>query len=247
MKRAVPYVAAICVAALLAFVFVRLSSTGPSDTMPVFPPTAKNLPRVELADLVALVLPPKGFVNEDADVPLDGTVLHHMHVSRLGWDYLIHEPAIAWQTQGFEFDKVRNVIFRKGIARVSVGGKTATVVHQAVEELAWTIELATSGNPNFGPQEISIAPGVLPDDVCFGVTFTGCTFKVQQAIASVKSKLICGLPVPRALDQVYSISTADKDASLLVFHYEGGSGGEQTVLEIRPMSDQNTACDPDAH
>jgi hypothetical protein len=170
-----------------------------------------------------------------------------MHVSRLGWDYLIHEPAIAWQTQGFEFDKVRNVIFRKGIARVSVGGKTATVVHQAVEELAWTIELASSGNPNFGPQEISIAPGVLPDDVCFDTTFTGCTFKVQQAIASVKSKLICGLPVPRALDQVYSISTADKDASLLVFHYEGGSGGEQTVLEIRPMSDQNTACDPDAH
>jgi hypothetical protein len=225
MKRAVPYVAAICVAALLAWVSVRLF-TGPSDTMPVFPPTAKSLPRVELADLVALVLPPKGFEN-------------------LAWDYLANEPAIAWQTQGVEFDN--DTDYRRGIARVSVSGKTATVLHQAVEELAWTIELATSGGAaRFGPKWISIAPGVLPDNQCFGTLFHGCTFEAQQAIASVKSKLICRLPVPRALDQVYSIWTPDKDTSLLVYHYEGGSSGEEFELEIRPMSDQSTACNPDA-
>jgi hypothetical protein len=225
MKKAVPYVGAICVAALLAFVSVRLF-TGPSDTLPVFPPTAKSLPRVELADLVALVLPPKGFQN-------------------LGWDYLANARAIAWQTQGVEFGN--DVNYRRGIARVGVGGKMTTVLHQVVEELAWTIELATKGNPSFGPKWIWIAPGVLPDDLCFGTLFDGCKFDAQQAIASVKSKLICGLPVPRAIDQVYSISTADKDASLLVYHYEGGSGGERFEVEIRPMSDQSTACDPDAN
>lgn len=223
MKRAVPYVAAICVAALLAFAAVRLLP-GPSDTMPVFPPTAKSLPRVELADLVALVLPPKGFEN-------------------LGWDYLAKEPAIAWQTQGVAFEN--DNAYRRGIVRVSVGGKTATVLHQAVEELAWTIEFATSGNQNFGPKWISISPGTADGNECFEGG-NGCTFEVQQAIASVKSKLVCKLPVPRAVDQVYSISTVDKAPSLLVYHYEGGSGGEQYQLEIRPMSDQSTACDPDA-
>ncbi len=224
MKRVVLYVAAICIAALVAFASVRLF-TGPSDTMPVFPPTAKRLPRVELADLVALVLPPKGFEN-------------------LSWDYLANERAIAWQTQGVEFDN--DTAYRRGIARVSVGGKTATVLHQAVEELAWTIELATNGNASFGPKWISIAPGVLPDNECFGALFHGCTFEAQRAIASVKSKLICGLPVPHALDQVYSIWTADKDISLLVYHYDGGSSGEKFELEIRPMSDQAIACNPDA-
>jgi hypothetical protein len=87
---------------------------------------------------------------------------------------------------------------------------------------------------------------VFPDNQCFGTLFEGCTFDVQQAIASVKSNLVCKLPIPQALDQVYSISTVDKDTSLLVYHYEGGSGGEQNQLEIRPMSDQSTACDPNA-
>lgn len=222
MKKAIAYVAAICVAALVAFVVVRFSA-GPS--VPVFPPTATNLRRIELADLVALVLPPKGFEN-------------------LGWDYLANEPAIAWQTQGVETDN--DTSYRRGVVRVSVGGKTATVLHQVREELAWTLTLGTNGNEKYGPRWISIQPGVFPDDDCFGTLFEGCTFDAQQSVASVKSKIICELPVPRRLDKVYSISTANRDASLLVYRYSGGSGGAQDELEIRPMSDQSTACNPDA-
>ena len=122
MRRAIAYVAAICVATLAAFVVVRLS-TGPSETLPVFPPTANNLRRVELPDLVALVLPPKGFEN-------------------LGWDYLTNEAAIAWQTQGVVEDTALHEFDRRGVVRVSVSGKTAVVLHQAREELAWTLTLA---------------------------------------------------------------------------------------------------------
>jgi hypothetical protein len=224
MKKAAPYVAAICVAALLAFVSVRML-TGPSDTLPVFPPTAKNLPRVELADLVTLVLPPKGFEN-------------------LGWDYLANARAIAWQTQGVETDN--DASYRRGIVRVGVSGKTATVLHQIREELAWTLTLGTDGNEKFGPKSISIQIGAFPDDLCFGTLFDGCTFDAQQAIASVKSKLVCRFPVIGDEYQVYSISTADKDASLLVYHVGRGSGGVESDLEIRPLSDQSKACNPDA-
>jgi len=224
MKRAALYVAAIFVAALVAAVSVSLFNR-PTDTLPVFPPTAKNLPRVELADLVALALPPKGFEN-------------------LGWDYLAKERAIAWQTQGVETDN--DASYRRGIVRISVAGKTATVLHQVREELAWTLTLATNGNEKFGPKSISIQIGAFPDDLCFGTLFDGCTFDAQQAIASVKSKLVCRFPIIGDEYQVYSISTADKDASLLVYHSGGGSGGVESDLEIRPMSDQSTACDPDA-
>jgi hypothetical protein len=82
--------------------------------------------------------------------------------------------------------------------------------------------------------------------VCFGTLFDGCKFEAQQAIASVKSKLICRFPVVGDEYQVYSISTADKEASLLVYHVGCGSGGEQSDLEIRPLSDQSTACDANA-
>jgi hypothetical protein len=224
MKRAVLYVAAIFTAALVAAVSVSLFDR-PTDTLPVFPPTAKNLPRVELADLVALVLPSKGFEN-------------------LGWDYLASESAIAWQTQGVE--TANDTSYRRGIVRVNVGGKTATVLHQVREELAWTLTLATNGNEKFGPKSISIQIGAFPDDLCFGTLFDGCTFDAQQAIASVKSKLVCRFPVVGDEYQVYSISTANKDASLLVYHVGRGSGGVESDLEIRPLSDQSTACDPDA-
>lgn len=231
MKRALLYVAAICVAALVALVVVRLS-TGPApETLPVFPPTAKNLRRIELADLVALVLPPKGFEN-------------------LTWDYLTTERAIAWQTQGVA-ELYGGQQKRMGIVRVSVSGKMATVLHQVREELAWTITLATNGNEKFGPKWITIEPGV-PDNgtvvpVCFGALYDGCTFDAQQAIASLKSKLVCRFPVVGDEYQAYSISTADKDASLLVYHVGRGSGGVESDLEIRPLSDQSTACDPNAH
>jgi hypothetical protein len=228
MKRALLYVAAICVAAIVAFVVVRLSTGLAPETLPVFPPTAKNLRRIELADLVALALPPKGFES-------------------LAWDYLANEPAIAWQTQGVAEDTPLHEFDRRGVVRVSVGGKTAVVLHQAREELAWTLTLATNGNEKFGPKRISIQPGVFPDNRCFGTPFDGCTFDAKQAIASVKSKLVCRFPVIGDEYQVYSISTADKDASLLVYHSGSGSGGVEADLEIRPLSDQSTACDPNAH
>jgi hypothetical protein len=227
MKRAAFYVAAVCVAAVAAFAFVYFSA-GPSETVPVFPATVKNLRRMQLADLVALALPPKGFEN-------------------LAWDYLANEPAIAWQTQGVVEDTALHEFDRRGVVRVSVGGKTAVVLHQAREELAWTLTLATNGNEKFGPKWIAIQIGVFPDNLCFGTLFDGCTFDAQQAIASVKSNLVCRFPVIGDEYQVYSISVANKDTGLLVYHVGRGSGGEESDLEIRPLSDQTTACDPNAH
>lgn len=89
--------------------------------------------------------------------------------------------------------------------------------------------------------------GVLPDNECFRTPFDGCTFDAQQAIGSVKSKLVCRFPVGGDEYQVYSISRADKNPSLLVFHVGRGSGGEESDLEIRPLMDQAVACDANAH
>src|ERR1700730_8091313 len=82
MKTAAVSIVGICAVALSALAYFHFLNR---PSMPVFPPAANNLARIELADLVALALPPKGFQN-------------------LAWDSLSTEPTIAWQTQGVALD-----------------------------------------------------------------------------------------------------------------------------------------------
>lgn len=76
------------------------------------------------------------------------------------WDDLLQAP-VSWISDGFT-TTAAGLLFRDGLARVRVNGRVSTVLKHVKEELPWTVEMDTTGNENFGPQEISIMnrPGI---------------------------------------------------------------------------------------
>jgi hypothetical protein len=184
-------------------------------------------PDVDLSDLVVALLPTNGFQTID-------------------WDYLVDDPRIAWKTDGSETDGRRTV--RRGMARITVGGKKAQILRQHWEELTWTITLATFGNPTHGPTMIDIqVGGTDPNTICFGSRFRGCDFDEKLALSSklLNLKRICAPGGSRNYRHVYAASTPGKKPSLLVYNMSGGSGGSSSWLEIRPLSDQTEVCKDD--
>jgi hypothetical protein len=179
---------------------------------------------LDLAELVAAVLPAKG-------------------TEHLDWDYLVGSPLIAWQTNGV--GTATGDSLRIGLVRVRAGERASTVLRRSREELAWTVIIGTGGAPKFGPNWIRILPGVFPDQQCFGTRYAGCTFTAAQALASAKltSMIICR-PMESGKNkiEVYAVSAPRKGTSLLVYNNSGGSGGEISELTIRPMSDRAEVC-----
>ncbi len=189
----------------------------------------KELPTTELVDLVVGVLPPDGF-------------------EHVGWDYLVSNPMLSWQTDGTETMRP-GVTRREALARVRVGGIESRVLRRNWEELAWTFTLWSFGNPRFGPERLEIKPGGSnPKDVCFGVNFTGCDFPIERIIVDGKNQLDahfeCTPPGVFASDivKVYQISTPQKKPSLLVYVSSGGSGGTSASIMIRPLKERNRIC-----
>src|SRR5271165_4142466 len=124
-----------------------------------------NLPVLDLSDLVVAVLPKHGF-------------------EHLGWDHMVGQPIISWQTPGITRTET-GMAMRVGFARVRVAGVSSKVLRHGWEELPWSVTLSTTENERFGPKLIEIKPGGSdPDNICFGVTFRGCTFTPAQALKS---------------------------------------------------------------
>jgi len=185
----------------------------------------KDLPVVELADLIVDVLPAEGFNN-------------------LGWDYMVNDPIISWQTNGAESTEA-GMVMRVGLARVRVAGVSAEVLRRTWRELPWSVTLSTTGNEKFGPKSIEIEPGGPdPADICFGSMSRGCAFTPAEALASSKlsHELVCTSSEPGGVITAYSVSALGKQPSLLVYHRAEGSGGTSNWIEIRPLSDRPEVC-----
>jgi len=208
--------------------------------MAVYPSTAKDLPVVDLADLVVAVLPSEGFEN-------------------LGWSYMGEDAIIAWQTEGvarrestvgFRQDGTEtkeDTTVREGFVRARVAGIPSTILLQNREELVWTVTLETALPEKFGPKSITIRPGMPDSDhQCFGTLTDGCTFTPAQALAStkLKSHIVCRSShfTENNNMQAFAVSAPEKKTSLLVYYASGGSGGDSSWLEIRPLDDESTVC-----
>jgi hypothetical protein len=218
-------VVAACVAGYVFLVLLRPSATPRvAATMPVYPRDAADLPVTNLSDLVVAVIPAHGF-------------------NGLGWDDMIDSPMIRWTTDGVTVTGT-SAALRQGLVRVRVDGKPSTTIHQVREELAWTVTLGTYGPEKFGPQWISVEPGVEPHDQCFGALDDGCTFSSAQALAAptLTKQLICDVAEFGGQTQVYSVTASGKAPVLLIHTTSGGSGGSSSSIEIRPLSDRTVAC-----
>ncbi len=191
--------------------------------MPVYPREAADLPIINIADLVIAAIPAQGF-------------------ERLGWDDMIDNPVIRWNTVGVTL--TGSAALREGLVRVRVAGKPSTTIRQGREELAWTVTLGTYGPEKFGPKWISIEPGAPPPDQCFGTLDDGCTFTAAQALAAptLAKQPICTIPEGGSHTEVYSVTASGKPPVLFVYGYSEGSGGSSSSIEIRPMSDKADAC-----
>lgn len=196
------------------------------NAMPVYPEEAAGLPPVDLADLVALLAPARGF-------------------STMGWDYLADDPHIHWITDGI--DRNNAGATRDGLVRVRAAGKLSTVIKQKLSELAWTITLATDGPEKFGPKSISITPGGRDGpEQCFGAEYTNCTFPVEAAIlASANAHKICAKNKLGGATDGYLVELPTHISVALLYSIGGGSGGSNSELSIlSPVGiNPETLCD----
>ena len=192
-------------------------------TQMIDPPEASGLPISHLADLVTTLLPPAGF-------------------EQLGWDYLAAQPNIHWLTNGYA-DR-GNGAERTGLARVRVGRRESTRLLQSLNELAWSITLATDENPRFGPKSIEVDVGYGSDKQCFGTLDNGCTFTAADALSSksLTAQRVCELDESGGIKQVFDVSAVGKANLLVVVSQNEGSGGASSTLSILPEEQRSSAC-----
>jgi hypothetical protein len=145
-------------------------------TQEVYPKELQGTKPFELGELVLLLMPDSG-------------------ARSVGWDFRAESP-ILWKTAGYQAGqrKGASLYTRNGIVRVNIQGKKSTVLRQRIAELGWGVTYSsTLNNPNFGPEEITIEPG-LPREHCFGSIYTGCDFEEplsSLAHAGIVATKIC--------------------------------------------------------
>ena len=139
---------------------------------------------------------------------------------------MLNSP-VRWTTAGFETTEMGAEI-REGWARVRVKGRTSTVLKQVLEELPWSIRLDSTGNENFGPQEIVIDP------VCFGVQYDNCMFSADEAFTTHRfnAKLLCKSGLSFSYTSYYLLSAPGRANMIAAYGYSEGSGGASTDLTL---------------
>jgi hypothetical protein len=207
------------------------AKSKPAEEMAVYPREAEGLPTNDIADLVAVLIPPQGF-------------------DHLGWDYLIDNSAIRWVTDGVD-ESLTGYATREGYVRVRVAGLPSTRIRQHREELAWTVTLGDDNGVKFGPKWISIQAGTPANKThgnqeCSGPLDDHCTFNAAQALAAptLSKQLVCGAPAGGEQKDVYMVSARGKQPALVIYHYSEGSLGASSWIEIKPPSEKADACKP---
>lgn len=150
-------------------------------------------------------------------------------------------PQVRWLTDGIAHTET-GMAMRTGIARIRIPGRPTRVLRQSWEELAWTVELSTTGNVNFGAEEIHISPGLSGsilrgNYICFGQGFDGCEFPLA-AIQSprISYAQVCELGSGGATTHVMRATTSDGRRGTVVHLTSGGSGGVASSIEISSMT-----------
>lgn len=195
----------------------------------VYPKELQGAKPFELGELVLLLMPNSG-------------------TTSIGWDFRVDSP-ILWRTLGYESVQGRggaSLYIRNGIARVHIQGKRSTVLRQRVAELAWGLTYSSTVNPNLGPEEIKIAPG-LPREGCFGAKYTGCDFVEplnSLSQAGIVATKICGKRGVDELVSAFSLTHSGRRPTVMVWKSSGGSGGSsaEVLLKLNETPDPGM-CD----
>ena len=192
----------------------------------VYPTTAQSLKPMELGEAILLLMPDKG-------------------ANSVSWD---HRAAsnIQWLTEGWQSYPKVNSIFRDGLMRIHVKGKTSTVLKKQKQELAWTVSYSSDENPAFGVKKISISPGVpgLPGkggEICFGSLYEGCAFAPQPSLneSGIRFKKLCERGVDGSSHVIgpggvtgFELSHPNRSVSFMRWHQNSGSGGTTNHIEL---------------
>ena len=225
MKRA------LIVAAALALEACNPTKTTPAPkTTPALPIEPSSLSTLEPVDLPTLVL---------AAMPTAGTRV-------LGWEHMLQAP-IRWSTDGFTTTETGAKI-RDGWARVRVNGRVSTVLKQGKEELPWTVELDSTANENYGPQEISIKAGGNDENQCFGSLYDNCTFTAVEAFQSpvFKTQFLCQVGPLNDYKRYYMLTASGRAAVVAAYEHDEGSGGVTTELTLTLASNHSPSGLSDA-
>lgn len=187
--------------------------------LPVVPEIAGDLRPIELSDLLIASLPsPEGG-------------------SGLSWSSPRNAP-VAWTTPGY-VQGASPWYVREGWARVRIKGDSSRILEERQKEMAWSIRLSTSVNPNLGAQEIQFKPGGA-EDGCLGPLTVGCDIDAFAVLidSGLTYQHICSNETPGSATIVFSISYPRKRTTTLIYEGFGGSAGYQGLLLL-------SADDPD--
>lgn len=171
---------------------------------------------------------------------------------QIDWDWKADSP-IQWQS-GYTQNPGAVRSYRNGVLRINVMGRISTVLRQRTDELGWTITLYTDAPPKFGPDSISISPGLPDSGECFGTLYDGCNFDPLPSLeqAGIHAKLICQFDESGRSDpnndnftRTYRVSAAGKAPLLLQWQKSSGSGGSSTWVTLLLKTSATRACKPD--
>ena len=151
---------------------------------------------IELGDLIALSLP------SSDEHPL-------------GWDYMATAP-VVWRGAGYQRDSLGNTV-RIGLTRVRIGGRIARKLGRQPSEIAWTIILQGSPNPERGVIAVDIAPGSA-DQPCLGQV-ADCLFEPDDVFSAttVQHRRLCFAGAEEAYQSVYAVTVPGRKVGFVAF------------------------------
>jgi hypothetical protein len=172
--------------------------------------------------------------------------------TQIGWDWQSDSP-IQWQ-DGYTQNPGATRSYRNGMVRINVMGQFSSVLRKRTDELGWTVTLYTDGPAKFGPQAISVQPGLPSGGQCFGTLYEGCTFDPLPSLkqAGVGTKMLCafdesGRPTTSNgnFTRTYVLSAPGKAPALFQWMESEGSGGASTTVTLLLRSTPTQACKPE--
>lgn len=202
---------------------IMVPRTAATDTL--FPSEAAALRPYELGQAILLFMPPE-------EEPVT-------------WAIGVN-GSVAWLTDGYRDEQSSDGTFaylREGLLRVHVMGERSQVLKKVMQELAWSVKLSTTGNPKWGPEVISLTPG-LPDEICFGSLYLGCQFDPSESMkrAGITATRICEQSISGSTIIGFQLVHPSKEKTLARWRDDGGSGGITSSFELVLVDKKDRLC-----
>jgi hypothetical protein len=181
-----------------------------------------EVPSTELGNLILLLMPEEG--------------------AKVLWDWR-SESVIRWIDSGYLEEGTSAL--RRGVVRVNVRGEASTLLGQRKEELAWTVIYSTDGPPKFGPRMISLQPGSVDSEACFGTLFDGCDFDPIPSLraAGITVRGLCrDSKYDANFKRVYRLMAPGKRMMLFRWRENAGSGGSSSSYELLLEFSEKASC-----